>query len=129
MKSISMSLSRIPSTAAEVSSLDASLSSAVAELLEKLYSALGAILSAQEVFKILSMANEPFKRTRRRLPPQAEDELAAWLKANETHPYMNDEVVQAHAEKFGVEGEQVRVFLTNSRRKMMGGVRKRRKIY
>ena len=128
LKTISLSLAKVPAGEAPLSELDESLRAAVCELLEKLYGALNATLAAQEAFKILSAANEPFKRTRRRLPPQAEDELAAWLQAHEAHPYMNDELVGAFAERFGVEGEQVRVFLTNSRRKMMGGVRKRRKL-
>jgi hypothetical protein len=125
MKSLSLSLAKIPAAA---SALDHSLRKGVSELLEKLYGALSAVLTAQESFKILSIANEPFKRTRRRLPPQAEDELSEWLKKNVEFPYMAEEEIREFSEKFGVEGEQVRVFLTNSRRKMMGGVRKRHKV-
>ena len=86
------------------------------------------LLSADEAFKVLIAANEPFKRTRRRLPPQAEKELADWLVANRSHPYPTDEFIDKFCAKFeGIEEDQVRIFLTNSRRKMTEGVRKRSK--
>ena len=86
------------------------------------------LMSAEEAFKVLIAANEPFKRTRRRLPPSAETELTDWLKDNNKHPYMNDDEVEEFCERYeGIEGDQIRIFLTNSRRKMSEGVRKRAK--
>lgn len=124
LKSLSAAMARASSTLPA----DLRMRQQLAQDLEHLHAALSTILAAQEAFSILRIANEPFKRTRRRLPPQAEDELSGWLRAHEDHPYMSDELVRQFSEKFGVEGEQVRVFLTNSRRKMMGGVRKRRRM-
>ena len=85
-----------------------------------------ALLAAHDAYAALACSNEPFKKTRRRLPPQAEHELAAWLAANHKHPYMPDWKVEEAGRRFNVEEDQVRIFLTNSRRKMKeGGVRRR----
>lgn len=84
-------------------------------------------LQAEEAFRILSVANEPYKRTRRRLPPQAESELSRWLDENTQHPYMAEWQISSICQRYSVAADQVRVFLTNARRKITdGGVRKRK---
>ena len=109
--------------------IDQAMRRTLLNLLTSLGGILRNLLAAEEVFKILIAANEPFKRTRRRLPPQAEQELAAWLDENRSHPYPTDEFIESFCANFeGIEEDQVRIFLTNSRRKMTeGGVRKRSK--
>lgn len=110
------------------SKIDAVMKRTVANLLGILGSLLKRLFAAEETFKILVAANEQFKRTRRRLPPQAETELSSWLLQNRAHPYPTEEFIGAFCEKFeGIEEDQVRIFLTNSRRKMTEGVRKRSK--
>ena len=95
-------------------------------LLQDLATLLQNLISAEEVFEVLAAANEPFKKTRRRLPPGAEAELTDWLKNNSKHPYMSDEGIEEFCERYeGVEEDQIRIFLTNARRKMSEGVRKR----
>lgn len=102
----------------------------VANLLKTLGNLLGKLFAAEETFKILIAANEQFKRTRRRLPPQAESDLAEWLLQNRAHPYPTEEFIGNFCEKFdGIEEDQVRIFLTNARRKMTEGVRKRSKSH
>lgn len=87
------------------------------------------LLTAEEAFKVLMAANEPFKKTRRRLPPNAENDLTEWLKTNAKHPYMSETDVEEFCERYegAIEGDQIRIFLTNARRKMSEGVRKRSK--
>lgn len=107
---------------------DRAIKAITRQLLQILATILRNLMSAEEAFKVLSAANEPFKKTRRRLPPSAEAELTEWLKENSKHPYMNDDDVEEFCEKYeGIEGDQIRIFLTNSRRKMSEGVRKRSK--
>lgn len=97
-------------------------------LLGNLGNLLKKLFAAEETFKILIAANEQFKRTRRRLPPQAETDLSGWLLENRSHPYPTEEFIGQFCEKFeGIEEDQVRIFLTNARRKMTEGVRKRTK--
>ena len=109
--------------------IDQAMKKTVLALLKNLGILLKNMLAAEEVFKILTAANEPFKRTRRRLPPQAEQELSTWLDENRSHPYPTDDYIEDFCAKYeGIEEDQVRIFLTNSRRKMTeGGVRKRTK--
>ena len=108
--------------------IDRAMKLIVIKFLQSLAIILKNLISAEEAFKVLIAANEPFKRTRRRLPPSAETELTDWLKDNNKHPYMNDDEVEDFCERYeGIEGDQIRIFLTNSRRKMSEGVRKRAK--
>lgn len=131
-KKLSSNLTRINSFIAalgtEVAFLNSMLNEFLISSLQSLYCLLQAVVETNETLKVLEAANESFKKTRRRLPPQAEAELANWLRNNSTSPYMSDELVDAYCDRFHVEGDQIRVFLTNSRRKMNEGVRKRRKI-
>lgn len=108
--------------------IDQAMKKSILNLLTNLGTVLKNLISAEEAFKILIAANEPFKRTRRRLPPQAESELTQWLQDNRSHPYPTDNFIENFCDKFeGIEEDQVRIFLTNSRRKMTEGVRKRTK--
>lgn len=126
VKTLSGVLNRInPSSGSNP--IDALLREQVCIRLSHLQRALSCLITAQECLSICAAANEPFRRVRRRLPPQAEDDLSIWLKLNADHPYMPDELIEEYAREYGVESEQIRVFLTNSRRKMEGGVRKRQK--
>ena len=65
-------------------------------------------------FKILTAANRPFKRTRRRLPPQAEQELSAWLDDNRSIGYPTDDYIEDFVLYEGIEEDQVRIFWPNS---------------
>ena len=135
IKRISLELIRVPSVWTvdfhqnEYRRLvDLAFKSMTKNLLQQLGQILINLVEAEEAFKILSSANEPFKRTRRRLPPSAEHELSKWLADNSKHPYMKEEEIEDFCENFkGVEPDQVRIFLTNSRRRMSDGVRKRSK--
>lgn len=112
----------------DVSIIDRAIKLIAIKFLQSLAIILKNLMTAEEAFKVLIAANEPFKRTRRRLPPNAETELTDWLKDNNKHPYMNDDDVEEFCERYeGIEGDQIRIFLTNSRRKMSEGVRKRAK--
>jgi hypothetical protein len=109
--------------------IDCAIKLITKKLLQNLSTILTNLMSSEEAFKILIAANEPFKRTRRRLPPSAETELTEWLKRNAKLPYMNDEDVEEFCGRYeGIEGDQIRIFLTNARRKMSEGVRKRGKL-
>ena len=107
--------------------IDSVLKLLAMKYLKELRSLLQLLLQAEEAFKVLEAANEPFKKTRRRLPPLAENELSEWLLANSKHPYMSEAEIESFCDKYGnqIEVDQVRIFLTNARRKMSEGVRKR----
>lgn len=108
--------------------IDSILKSATRNLLHQLGQNLQNLLTAEEAFRVLAAANEPFKRTRRRLPPIVENELTRWLTQNSKHPYMCEQEVTDFCERFeGIQRDQVRMFLTNARRRMSEGVRKRKK--
>lgn len=108
--------------------IDRAIKSIARKFLQNLATILKSLMSAEEAFKVLIAANEPFKKTRRRLPPSAETELTEWLKNNSKRPYMDDEDIKEFCERYdGVEDDQIRIFLTNARRKMSEGVRKRNK--
>lgn len=132
VKQISLELVRVPSVSSvdckeDYKLVDFSIKNMTNSLLQQLYQHLQNLLTAEEAFRILVAANEPFKKTRRRLPPIAESELMKWLEENSDHPYMREEEVEKFCENYeGVENDQVRIFLTNARRKMSEGVRKRK---
>lgn len=108
--------------------IDRAIKSIARNFLQNLATILKSLMSAEEAFKVLIAANEPFKKTRRRLPPSAETELTEWLKNNSKRPYMDDEDINKFCERYeGIEDDQIRIFLTNARRKMSEGVRKRNK--
>lgn len=131
VKRISLELVRVPSVSSrdckdEWVLVDFTIKTMTRSLLSQLAQHLQNLLVAEEAFRILVAANEPFKKTRRRLPPVAESELINWLEANSKHPYMREEDVDKFCERYeGVENDQVRIFLTNARRRMSEGVRKR----
>lgn len=107
--------------------IDLVIKDLVIKYLRDLRGLLQHLLQAEEAFKVLSAANEPFKKTRRRLPPLAENELSDWLSSNSKHPYMSESEIESFCDKYDnqIEVDQVRIFLTNARRKMSDGVRKR----
>lgn len=108
--------------------IDRAFKAIVKKYLQHLARLFHSLMSAEETFKVLVAANEPFKRTRRRLPPRAEADLSNWLANNSKHPYMADEDIEEFCGNYeGIEMDQVRIFLTNGRRKMSEGVRKRSK--
>lgn len=108
--------------------IDCAIKAIVKRYLQHLARLLNALVSAEETFKVLVAANEPFKRTRRRLPPRAEADLTTWLAHHSKHPYMTEEDIEEFCGNYeGIEADQVRIFLTNARRKMSDGVRKRAK--
>jgi hypothetical protein len=102
----------------------------IKRVLEHLSQILNHLMVSEESFRVLSAANEPFKKTRRRLPPRAESELSDWLQAHSKHPYMTDEDIEEFCDRYdgSIESDQIRIFLTNARRKMSEGVRKRSKL-
>ena len=108
--------------------VDLVIKAVIKRILKHLTQIFQSLVIAEEAFKILATANEPFKKTRRRLPPSAEDELSNWLIKHSAHPYMTDSEISDFCNKYeGIEMDQVRIFLTNGRRKMSEGVRKRSK--
>lgn len=109
--------------------IDSAIKSVAKKFLQNLATILQNLMTAEEAFKVLISANEPFRKTRRRLPPRAETELAQWLKENSRHPYMSEDDIEKFCERYdgAIEADQIRIFLTNARRKMSEGVRKRSK--
>lgn len=117
-----------PNLSGEYFIIDLAIKSIVKRYLQHLAQLFNTLMTAEETYKVLIAANEPFKKTRRRLPPRAEADLSDWLNKNSKHPYMSDEDIEDFCENYeGIEVDQVRIFLTNARRKMSEGVRKRTK--
>ena len=108
--------------------IDLAINTIIKRFLHHLAQIIQTLLNSEEVYKVLQTANEPFKKTRRRLPPRAQSQLNHWLAVNTAHPYMTEgEIEEFCGEYEGIEADQVRIFMTNARRKMSDGVRKRAK--